>query len=109
MLPGGKKGSAHQKMPQQGSKKRPSAGNDGLSTRMGKGSSGSNRGYRPFASPKNDGNLYTSTEKLRKTDIFGNHKGAARPVGMGCALCALGAIGPFVLSAAVLIKSGRRR
>lgn len=111
MLPGGGggKGSGQQKMPQQGSKKRPSAGSDGLGARMGKGSSGSNRGYRPFASPKNDGNLYTSSENLRKTDYLGNHKGAARPSGMGCALCALGAIGPFVFSAAVLLKSGRGR
>jgi hypothetical protein len=110
MLPGGgKKGPGHQKMPQQGSKKRPSAGVDGLATRMGKGSSGSNRGYRPFASPKHDGNLYTSSEQLRKTDFFGNHKGAARPSGMGCALCALGAIGPFVLSAAAVLLPLRRR
>lgn len=110
MLPGGGgKGSGQQKMPQQGSKKRPSAGSDGMGTRMGKGSSGSNRGYRPFTSPKNDGNLYTSSEQLRKTDFFGNHKGAARPTGMGCALAALGAIGPFVLSAAAVLLPLRRR
>lgn len=111
MLPsGGKKGSGHQKMPQQGSKKRPSAGSDGLGTRMGKGSMGTSRGHKSFASPKNDGNLYTSNEQLRKTDLFGNHKGAARPTGMGCALSVLGAVGPFVLVAgAVLLKNERTR
>ncbi|MDP9476430.1 MAG: hypothetical protein M3R38_12240 [Actinomycetota bacterium] len=107
ILPGGGKGSGQQKMPQQGSKKRPSAGSDGMGRRMGKGSMGSSRGYRSFASPKNDGNLYTSQDQLRKTDLFGNHKGAARPSGMGCALTALGAISPFVLTAALLLP-GRR-
>jgi hypothetical protein len=108
MLPGGSKANpGHQKMPQQGSRKRPSSGNKGMGERMGKGSMGGSRGYRPFASPKNDGNLYTSSENIRKTDFFGNHKGGARPSGMGCALAALGAISPFVLTAALLLP-GRR-
>ncbi len=103
MLPGGGKGgSGDQKMPQQGSRKRPSAGSEGLGARMGKGSTGGNRGYRAFANPKNDVDLYTSSEQIRKTDYFGNHKGAARPSGMGCALAALGAVSPFVLTAVLL-------
>ncbi len=109
MLPGGAKGgSGHQKMPQQGSKRRPSAGSEGLGARMGKGSMGGNRGYRSFSEPTNDGNLYTSKAPVHKRDIFGNHKGAARPSGMGCALAALGAVSPFVL-AAVLLPGWRGR
>ncbi len=107
MLPGGGKGgSGHQKMPQQGSRKRPSEGSRGMGARMGKGSMGGNRGYKSFSEPTNDGNLYTSRAQVRKTDFFGNHKGAARPSGMGCALAALGAVSPFVLAAVLL--TGRR-
>ncbi len=69
MLPGGGKGgSGHQKMPQQGSRKRPSEGSHGMGARMGKGSMGGNRGYKSFSEPTNDGNLYTSrAQSARRT------------------------------------------
>jgi hypothetical protein len=76
---GGAGSMRHQNIGHQMSKKRPSVAHSGGGSRRGKGSMGSRRGYKAFKNPSNDGNLYTTRSKVKRTDFWGSHKGAARP------------------------------